>query len=303
MPASAPVALVTGASSGIGLATAEHLAARGWRVFGTSRVPAAARQPAGAALLALDVTDDASAAACAAAVVAQAGRIDLLVNNAGVDLMGALEECTLEEAHWIFETNYFGVVRMVNAVLPTMRAQGGGQIINISSALGRAAWPFNGHYCASKFALEGYTEALCYEMNIHNIRVSSIQPGFFATEIFARARHAGQPLPAYDGPRERALALSDAWAATAAPPDAVARMVGRIAGLRRPRLRYAVGPEAHLAPPIGQLTPLAVRFKVGRWLLGLDDPRADAARAAMGVGVLGAAGLAVRALLQRARNR
>jgi len=217
------VVLVTGASRGIGRAIAAHLAGRGFCVFGTSRRPAADMLD-GFSLIQLDVTDAESVRACVETVIARAARIDVLVNNAGVDLVGALEETTLDDLSWIMETNFYGVHRMVQAVLPGMRARRDGQIINISSALGRAAWPFEGAYCASKFALEGYTEALRYEMNIFNIRVSSVQPGFFKSNMVNAQRIAGGLIADYDAPRQRGIALGRAWANAAPEPLPVARL-------------------------------------------------------------------------------
>ncbi|MDL1901189.1 SDR family NAD(P)-dependent oxidoreductase [Anaerolineae bacterium CFX9] len=271
------VVLITGASSGIGRSIAAHLAGLGYCVYGTSRQPDA-HVIEGVTLLPLEITNDDSVRDCVAAVLARAGRIDVLINNAGGDLVGALEETSLDDARWIFDVNFFGAVRMVQAVLPHMRARRSGQIINISSALGLAAWPFEGFYCASKYALEGYTESLCYEMNLFGIRVSSVQPGFFKSNMIARAREAGRALPDYASARARSMRLNHTWAKNAPDPLPVAQTVQRIIESEKPRLRYAVGLEAHLAPPLAHLLPLSVRFKVGRWLLGVDDPRRDLAR-------------------------
>lgn len=292
------VVLITGASTGIGRTTARLLTAHAFTVFGTSRNPAQVDMASEAfTLVQLDVTDAESVAACVAEVIARAGRLDVLISNAGVDLTGALEETTIEEAQSLFDTNYFGAVRMVNAALPHLR-ESVGQIVLVSSALGRAAWPFNGQYCASKFALEGYTEALAYEMELFGIRVSSVQPGFFASEMYRNTREA-QSLPLYADPRRRATQLNQAWADVAPPPDAVARTILHILNIRRPRLRYPVSLEAIFTPPIAGTLPLTWRLKVGRWLLGLDDPRHDAIGAAKAGGVL-AAGLFIgRALVRR----
>jgi len=142
--------LVTGASSGIGQSTAQLLAERGFTVFGTARKPDAAKR-APFTMLALDVRSDESVRACMEQVIAKAGRLDVLVNNAGYAMMGAAEETSVEEAKAQFETNFFGIVRMVNAVLPGMRAAGAGKIINISSLAGNTAIPFSAFYSATKF--------------------------------------------------------------------------------------------------------------------------------------------------------
>lgn len=166
------VVLVTGASSGIGRAAARMLAERGYVVLGTSRDPASVAALPGVELLPLDVRSDASVSACVKAVLQRAGRLDVLVNNAGYVLSAAVEEASPDEALAQFETNFFGAVRMLRAVLPIMRRQGGGQIINISSVAGLVPMPFWGYYSASKAALEALTEALRYEVKPFHIRVS-----------------------------------------------------------------------------------------------------------------------------------
>lgn len=296
------VVLVTGASMGIGRAIAAHLAQRGCRVFGTSRQPTTDALD-GFALIQLDVTDSESVRACVETVIAHAGRIDVLVNNAGVDLVGALEETSLDDLTWVMETNFYGVHRMVQAVLPGMRARRDGQIINISSGLGRAAFPFEGAYCASKFALEGYTEALRYELNIFNIRVSSVQPGFFRSNMVNTQRIASALIRDYDAPRQRGIALGKSWADAAPEPDPVAQAVERIIRARHPRLYNPVGMEAVVMPPLTRLMPGRVLFKVGRWMLGLDDWRADVRSAAPTIGGIAAALLAAAALLGQKRRR
>jgi NADP-dependent 3-hydroxy acid dehydrogenase YdfG len=149
------VVLITGASSGVGQSAARLLSQKGYKVFGTSRDPARAEVIPTVEMLALDVRTDDSVLACVKAVANQVGRIDVLVNNAAYELAGALEEISLEEAKAQFETNFFGVVRMVKAVLPSMRQQEQGQIINVSSLSGVSSIPSMGMYSASKFALEG----------------------------------------------------------------------------------------------------------------------------------------------------
>ena len=155
-----PVALVTGASSGIGLAVAERLAQAGYRVYGTSRRQAEEGR-FHFSMLALDVTRDASVDGAVSELIAREGRIDLLVNNAGFGLEpAAAEESSMAQAQALFDTNFMGVVRMTRAVLPHMRAQKKGRIINISSILGVVPMPYVALYAASKHAVEGYTEAL-----------------------------------------------------------------------------------------------------------------------------------------------
>src|SRR5262245_48388810 len=165
------VALITGASSGIGRATAELMATRGHRVFGGVRAPATTRPLAGVELVPLDVRDEASAKACVDAVCSRAGRIDVLINNAGVNLVGAVEETSISQAQALFDTNVIGVLRMVRAVLPGMRRQGTGLIVNISSIVGFIPAPFMGVYASTKHAIEGLSESLDHEVRAFGIRV------------------------------------------------------------------------------------------------------------------------------------
>ena len=178
------VVLITGASKGLGRAAAELLSLRGCRVFGTSRHP----QPDpshGYEMLPLDVRSDESVQACVGEVLRRAGRIDVLVNNAGYGLVGLIEETGVEQVREQFETNFFGVVRMTQTVLPVMRGQLAGRIINISSMAGIMGVPGEGYYCATKFALEGFTETLYYEVEPFGIHACLVEPGFFATDFSA----------------------------------------------------------------------------------------------------------------------
>ena len=158
-----PVAIVTGASGGIGGATARALHAAGYRVFGTSRRAPAATSP-GVEYLVCDVSSDESVHAAVGEVLQKAGRVDLLVNNAGVGLVAGAEESSLEQAKSLFDVNVFGLIRMTNAVLPAMRKQRAGRIVNISSVMGLIPAPFMALYSASKHAVEGYSESLDHEI-------------------------------------------------------------------------------------------------------------------------------------------
>src|SRR5438067_9288448 len=190
--ASQPVALVTGASSGIGQATAELLAAHGFTVFGTSRTPREGTRSY--TWLPLDVRSDDSVQTAVQSLLAQAGRIDLLVNNAGYVQFGAIEESSVADAQAQLDTNLFGVIRMLKAVLPVMRQQGSGRIINISSIVGHVAAPYGGLYATSKFALEGLSEALSEEVCPFGVTVSIIKPGFANTPIVSQTRMPTTPL-------------------------------------------------------------------------------------------------------------
>src|SRR5215471_18244597 len=192
------VALVTGVSSGIGRATANLLADRGFRVFGTTRSPGQATERLGnVELVRLDVRDAESVSSCLRTVLDKAARIDALVNNAGYTLIGSLEETSIEEAKDLFDTNFFGVLRMSQAVLPVMREQGYGRIVNIGSVLGFLPAPYQGIYAATKHALEGYSEALYHEVRQFGIRVFVIEPGFTRTRIAQNGQLVSAPLAVY----------------------------------------------------------------------------------------------------------
>src|SRR5215472_11128124 len=163
MSSNQKVILITGASSGVGQTTARLLSEKGFKVFGTSRKPAGRGAASGVEMLPLDVRSDDSVAACVNGVMHAAGQIDVLVNNAAYELAGGVEEISIDEAKEQFETNFFGVARMVKAVLPSMRQRKQGQIVNVTSLSGLSAIPFMGIYSATKFVLEGFTEALRLE--------------------------------------------------------------------------------------------------------------------------------------------
>jgi NAD(P)-dependent dehydrogenase (short-subunit alcohol dehydrogenase family) len=235
------VVLITGTSSGIGLACARHLAERGFRVFGTRRRPEGA--PASFQELAMDVNDDASVLHAIEAIHQQAGRIDVLVNNAGLGYAGAIEDTSIHEARAQLETNFFGTLRLCQAVLPRMRAQGGGRIINISSIGGLIALPFQGMYCASKFAVEGMTEALRMEVRPFGIEVSLVEPGDFRTEFTRhriRVKASGQG-SSYAEQMQVSLGIMERDEQRGPSPVAVAKLIEKIIEAKNPRLRYSVG--------------------------------------------------------------
>ena len=196
------VALITGVSSGIGRTTAELLASRGWRTFGTIRKAAAA--PASVEVVTLDVREQASVAACVNTVLAAAGRLDALVNNAGTALYGAAEETSIEEAEALFDTDLFGVMRMTQAVLPTMREQRSGRIVTIGSVAGFVPIPFEAAYSVAKHALEGWMESLAYEVEPFGIHAILVEPGFIRTNIDQHVARAQTVIPAYADDRRRA---------------------------------------------------------------------------------------------------
>jgi len=245
--------LITGTGSGMGRATAEHLAARGFRVFGGD-------------LPELDVRRDDLVAAFVDHAMREAGRIDAVVNNAGYGLAGAVEETSLEEARAQFETNFFGVARLVRAVLPIMRAQGTGRIVNVSSGAGITAGPFHAFYSASKFAVEGYTEALRHEVAPFGVHVSLVQPGSFRTNVARHAKRAAGAIAAYDGPRERVIGAVRQYCDAGAEPAVMARAIEKILRARTPRLRYRVGSDVRFGFWMRRLLPESVfQPMVARW--------------------------------------
>ena len=264
------VVLITGASSGVGQSTARLLSQKGYRVFGTSRNPASAEAIPTVEMLALDVRTDASVLACVTAVVNRVGRIDVLVNNAAYELAGALEEISLEEAKAQFETNFFGVVRMVRAVVPSMRQQRQGQIINVGSLSGVSSIPFMGIYSASKFALEGYTEALRMELKPFNIHVSLTQAGFLKTPMMDKRQVSAARLKEYDAWRERAFTAIRDQEEKAPGPQLVAETVLKIISSKTPRLHYLIGPQAKFVSSIKWFLPAGAyeRAKMGNFGLG-----------------------------------
>src|SRR5881296_3003147 len=190
-------ALVTGASSGIGEATAQRLAMAGYKVYGSSRRGAQAGQRS-FHMLPLDVTSDASVEAAVGEVMRLEGRIDLLVNNAGFGVAPAgAEESSIEQARSIFDTNFFGIVRMTRTVVPHMRLQGSGRIINIGSVLGFLPMPYGALYAATKHAIEGYSESLDHELRTRGIRVSVIEPANTNTKFDANLLEPDAKLDEY----------------------------------------------------------------------------------------------------------
>lgn len=235
--------IVTGASGGIGAAIAAHLSRTGWRVFPTMRHPDADRNAPDA--LALDVTSDESIDTVVTDVLTRTGRIDAVVNNAGVSLVGAIEETSTAEAKALFDTNFFGVHRLCRAVLPTMRAQGTGRLVTIGSIGGFLPEPYEAFYSAAKHALEGYVETLDFEVRPFGLRALLIQPGFIATNLATNTTQVADTLAVYDRARRRAGTAQNANIGRGAPPEAVARAMAGVLTARAPRLRTRVGADAH----------------------------------------------------------
>ncbi|WP_457423173.1 oxidoreductase [Roseateles sp. P5_E7] len=235
------VALVTGASSGIGQATAERLAKAGYTVYGTSRQGRQAGQR-GFEMLALDVTLDDSVAAAVQKVIEVEGRIDLLVNNAGFGVAPAgAEESSIAQAQAIFDTNFFGMVRMTRAVLPHMRLCKSGRILNIGSVLGFLPMPYGALYAATKHAVEGYSESLDHELRTRGIRVSVIEPAYTKTPFDANFLEPDAKLDEYREARAAVTERVRQVMATADQPGVVAEVVLKAASATSTKLRYTAG--------------------------------------------------------------
>lgn len=262
------VALVTGASSGIGLLTAVELARDGFRVVATMRNLSKrtrldeALKAAGLAerveVRRLDVTEFASHEAFVAEVVRDLGRIDVLVNNAGFSMAGFAEDCTLDELREQFETNFFGAISMTKAVLPQMRRQKGGHVFQVSSIAGRCAHPCLSSYSGSKFALEGWSEAVRLEMKPLGINVVLIEPGSFETDIWEVNVRVAKRAFQEDSPNhQRSLKFRDYVQKKVVKRDAriVARRIADVASDPDPKLRYLVGPDAKFMSWILKVVP------------------------------------------------
>jgi NAD(P)-dependent dehydrogenase (short-subunit alcohol dehydrogenase family) len=242
------IALVTGASSGIGEATARRLLADGYKVFvAARRVDRMANLASlGATLLPLDLTDDASIVAAVATIKSTAGRLDVLVNNAGYGSYGALEDVPLDEARRQFEVNVFGLARLCQLVLPMMRAQKSGKIVNVTSIGGKIWEPLGSWYHATKYAVEGLSDCLRVEVGRLGIDVVVIEPGAIRTEWAGIAREgllqmSGNGAYAEQARRHaRMLATADT-SNLASPPEVVAKTILRAVSARRPKTRYATG--------------------------------------------------------------
>jgi NAD(P)-dependent dehydrogenase (short-subunit alcohol dehydrogenase family) len=261
------VALVTGASSGFGQATAALLAAQGFLVFGTSRAPLH-KEASSVELLPLDVNSETSVQMCVQTILGRTGRIDLLVNNAGFAQAGALEENSLEEAHAQFDTNVFGVLRLLKAVLPVMRKQGSGQIITVSSLLGVVAMPYLGLYASSKFALEGMIEGLYHELRPFHIKVSLVEPTFFRTKFDAQP--PATPLAAYESARQSMLQFVRQAVEQGPDPEQVARRIVQLTTSVDPPLRSSVGPRANLLVALRHWLPPRIFEQVRRRVFQIE---------------------------------
>lgn len=248
------IALVTGASSGIGYATAKALQNAGFRVFGTGR-RAAAESSDGMTMLTCDVTDDASVAKLVDDVLADAGRIDLLVNNAGIGLLGGAEESSTAQAQALFDVNVFGVFRVTNAVLPTMRRQGSGRIVNLSSLLGLIPAPYSALYASTKHAVEGYSESLDHELRSLGIRIVLVEPAYTRTSFEENLVKPDRLIDIYDAARAGMNVILRTAIESGDAPEIVAKTILEAATASAPRRRYAAGKMARQVSLLRRFVP------------------------------------------------
>ena len=279
MTSTPPVALITGVSSGIGAAIAVKLVNEGFRVVGTSRAPQSLAPIPGVETLALDVTDDTAVHAAVSEVIDRTGRIDVLVNNAGLGILGAAEESSIAQARSLFDTNFFGVIRLTNEVLPHMRRRGSGRIVNISSVLGFLPAPYAALYSASKHALEGYTESLDHELREYGVRVLLVEPGYTRTAFGANMWDADTPQAAYAENRANARAMITEKIRSAELPDVVADATYAAATDTRIKLRYPAGRQARQLTLLKRIAPAVLLDNAIRKETRMNKPRPTSALA------------------------
>ncbi len=239
-PATTPVVVITGASAGIGLATADRLHASGWTVVGASR---RGTSPGTWQPLVMDVDDDASVVAGMAGVLTEYGRLDAVVACAGWGLAGAVEQTPIDDARDQLETNFWGAVRVVQSALPAMRTAGGGRVVLVSSIGGILGIPFQAFYSASKFAMEGYGEALAYEVAPFGIHVTLVEPGNVRTDFTASRRDVEVPEgpDAYASATARAIETMERDERDGVPAGDVAAVIVKVLASGRPPRRASVG--------------------------------------------------------------
>ena len=252
------VALVTGASTGIGRAAAHALVAAGFEVVGTSRDTSAVAHLDGVAFLDLDITSDEAVKEVVGSVIERFGRLDVIVNNAGTGAAGAAEESSVAQDQRVFDINFFGLVRMTKAVLPHMRAAGTGRIINVSSVLGLVPAPYMASYAATKHAIEGYSESVDHEVREYGVRVLLVEPGWTRTGFDAKAIQPDAPLATYaaqrhvfDGVIATAMAAGD-------DPAIVAAAIVAAATDPKPKMRYTAGSTAGRVSAARRFVPTRV---------------------------------------------
>ena len=265
------IAIVTGASTGIGAATAELLANSGYKVYGTSRRVVQTTQSS-YKMITLDVNSDESVQAAINQVIQIEGRIDLLVNNAGFGVApGGAEESSIEQSKMMFDTNFFGMVRMTRAVVPHMRKQGEGRIINIGSILGLIPAPYMATYAATKHAVEGFSESIDHELRTKGIRVSVVEPGYTNTQFEANAPEVDAKLDEYNIARKALSKITKVAIAAGDDPKVVASVVLKAANAKNPKARYAAGKLASRLSLLRRFAPAALVDMGVRKELKLDS--------------------------------
>lgn len=261
------VVIVTGASSGIGFATAKLFVNKGYQVYGLSR-----RKIENAPFIQIqaDVNDDTSVKVAISEVLNQSGRIDILFNNAGFAMVGATEESSMDQIKSIFETNFFGAIRVANAVLPTMRKQKSGRILHTSSIAGLVTFPYMSYYSASKFALEAYSESLDHEVRTFGIRSILIEPSFMKTSINSNQSKVDIPIKDYISIRDKVEHLVDQGIEVSPSPELVAEKVLEVVEIGNPKLRYLVGRDAKILSTLRRFSSSSFFDKRLRLQLKLD---------------------------------
>ncbi len=240
------IVLVTGASSGLGKATAHYLASKGYKVYGTSRhasLPPETTDDDLPIMVRMDVNKTVSVKQAVDFILEQEQRIDIVINNAGWGISGAVEEASIEQTKALFETNYFGTQRVCQAVIPTMRAHKSGYVINISSIGGVLGLPFQGLYSATKFAVEGMTEALRMEVRSFGIHVVLIEPGDFRTSFTDHREKTTHTTtdPAYNKMEQSATSIFEHDERNGTDPETIAHLIEKIISSSNPKLRYRAG--------------------------------------------------------------
>jgi NAD(P)-dependent dehydrogenase (short-subunit alcohol dehydrogenase family) len=255
MKTTRPVALVTGAATGIGKAAALALVDAGYEVIGTSRKSSGSTPYDKVTFINLDVASDDSVAAAVAQVIQRFGRIDVLVNNAGVGSTGAAEDSSVAQDQDVFNINVFGTIRMIKAVLPHMRAQRSGRIINVSSVVGFIPLPYMAIYAASKHAIEGYSWSLDHEVRQFGVRVLLVEPPWTKTGFGANSIQPDNPLRVYDDGRRVAEKVIADGVEKGEDPATVAKAIVAAATDKKPRLRYPAGSQARMVSKLRRFVP------------------------------------------------
>ena len=249
------IALVTGASSGIGYATARALQKAGYHVFGSQRGDKPVRRSDGVVMLSCDVTDDAAVTKLVHDVLGEAGRIDLLVNNAGIGMVGGAEESSIAQAQALFDVNVFGLMRLTKAVLPVMRRQRKGRIINIGSILGLIPSHYNAIYSSTKHAIEGYSESLDHETRAFGVRIVVVEPAYTNTTFEKNKSKPDQPLPIYEAARTDMERFTRQSVENGDAPEVVAETVVKAATAAKPKRRYPAGKTARQIRALRRFVP------------------------------------------------